>query len=96
MPRMNMIGSHATSVENNDNYTQVKYHGTNVVYFDKDSIILNTGGWFTQTTKNRMNQASNVFNLKYKVFQKNYQWFINYKGKTIPFTDDKLIINKGL
>jgi hypothetical protein len=50
--------------------TQVWYHSTCVVEFDKDVIKLCTGGWRTATTKTRMNQASNQFGLGYSVYQK--------------------------
>ena len=57
---------------------QIHYHGTIVVEFNHDTITLNSGGWQTQTTKTRMNQASNQFDLGYSVFQKNYVWYVGH------------------
>lgn len=72
--------------------TQVSYHNTVVVDFDysRGTIILNTGGWKTATTKLRMNQTSNQFGLGYQVYQKNHSWYVRYHGEVIPFDGDKL------
>lgn len=63
----------------------VVYHSTPVVERTETEIVLDTGGWFTQTTKTRMNQASSQFGLRYQVYQKNFQWFVDYQGKTYTF-----------
>ena len=90
------IGNHKTSVftDNNDNYTKVVYHQTVVVAFNYQEIILNTGGWRTVTTKARMNQTSNQFNLRYRVFQKDFDWFVEYKDTVIPFDESQLVITR--
>jgi hypothetical protein len=77
----------ATKVYTEDGYTKVRYHRTVVVMFDDKETILNTNGWASNTTKLRMNQASNQFGLGYYVFQKDYEWFIQTKSGTIPFLD---------
>ena len=41
-----------------DGKTKVVYYDTAIVTFDKDAIILDTGGWWTRSTKTRMNQAN--------------------------------------
>lgn len=54
---------HTLKVSNNtylnrrpDDCIAMRYHGTDVVLFKPDgSRVLNTGGWFTYTTKERMN-----------------------------------------
>lgn len=70
----------------------VTYHRTEVVRFDNNRIILKSGGWYTQTTRVRMNQASRQFNLGYQVFQKNYKWFVSYNGETLPFEESMVLI----
>ena len=94
---LNHIGSHKTVVEFNShsflsglNVTRVLYHGTAVTQFNNKEILLNTGGYFTATTKKRMNQASQEFNLGYYVFQKNYVWYCNYNNKIFSFSGNKL------
>ena len=75
MANMHEIGSHKTNIRSEEGQTIVRYHNTDVVKFNCCVIDLNTGGWDTATTKVRMNQTSNQFNLGFKVFQKDYQWF---------------------
>lgn len=59
MSGQDKIGSHKTKVFTDDEgYTNVVYHETAVVKFNAEKIILNSGGWRTNTTKLRMNQAS--------------------------------------
>ena len=79
MANMHKIGSTATTVRTEDGYTIVRYHNTDVVKFNSDEIVLNTGGWKTNTTKARMNQASNVYGLGYRVYQKDWEWFVEYR-----------------
>lgn len=65
----------------------VKYHSTHVVVWNDMTITLNSGGWQSATTKTRMNQASAEYGLGYGVFQKNYEWFVEYKGQVLPFVN---------
>ena len=64
--------TYCTTVSNSDGVTRIVYHRTTVVRFDADDITLQDGGWQTVTTKRRMNQASEYFNLGFQVYQKNY------------------------
>lgn len=68
--------------------TVVRYHDTDVVAFGRNTIILDSGGWKTNTTKLRMNQASNEYHLGYQVFQLLGKWYVAYRGKTIDFYDN--------
>lgn len=60
--------------------TRVTYHGTDVVIFDDEKIILNTGGWKTVTTKARMNLASQEFVLGYWVYRSKGLWYVVYNN----------------
>lgn len=73
MAQTQKLGKTATSIFSEDGWTKVIYHSTIVVKWDDDQIILNTGGYHTVTTKTRMNQASNQFNLGYIVFQSKFK-----------------------
>ena len=72
----------------------VRYHWTEVVKCNKDVIILNTGGYHTQTTKRRMNQASDVFGLGFRVYQEDYTWYAEYRGKTYRFHEGLLTLDR--
>ena len=88
MSRHNEVGSHKTAVYQNENgLTAIRYHSTEVVQFDGDIIYLNSGGWRSVTTKLRMNQASQQYGLGYSVYQRNFEWFVDYNGETLKFAD---------
>ena len=72
--------------------TVVRYHATNVVVFNKNKIVLNSGGWQTTTTKKRMNQASEAFDLGFHVWQDNWGWLVGVpNGETVEFSDGLVI-----
>lgn len=87
MSQVSRLGSKATTVATTDGMTRVTYHSTVVVAWDNDRIVLNSNGWHTNTTRTRMNQASNQFALGFTVYQRNYDWYVDYKGKTLDFVD---------
>ena len=74
--------------------TQVIFYQTPVVTFDDQAITLNTGGWWTRSTKVRMNQASQEFGLGYRVFQKKGEWFVEYQDDVQPFTEERLTLSR--
>ena len=94
MAQQYQIGTHKTKVSTESGVTSVKYHNTKVVTFSEDAIMLNTGGWFTPSTKTRMNQTSNQFGLGFRVYQKNFDWFVEYNGKTFEFGRTKAILER--
>ena len=92
MTKYNQIGRVATTVASNGNgQTVVTYHQTNVVEFDQHTIKLNNGGYFTQTSKVRMNQAATVYNLGFQVYAKQHQWYVKFKGKELPYTNGMIL-----
>jgi hypothetical protein len=84
----------ATTVVNIDGGKSIVLHSTEVVHFDREKIILNTGGWKTATTKKRMNQASAEFDLGYHVYQADQEWFVDYRGEVYPFVDNKVVLER--
>lgn len=89
MATLNKIGNHKTSIYTDDSgFICVIYHNTAVVRFNQDKIILNSGGYQTNTTKTRMNQTSNQFKLDFTVYQKDFTWFVDWYGCTFEFEDN--------
>jgi hypothetical protein len=77
MGTMQKIGKTATSIRTNGKgVTSVRYHSTDVASFNDRWILLNTGGWWTATTKSRMNQTANQFGLGFAVFQVRGTWTV--------------------
>lgn len=95
MSQQHTIGTHKTTVRPLTGGVSVIYHQTEVVRANSKNIILNTGGWFTNTTKTRMNQTSNQFNLGFKIYQKNFDWFVDYKNKTYAMKHNRLVLERG-
>ncbi len=88
MPQMYKLSNYATTVADHDGKTCVTYHSTCIVEWTNKTITLRSGGWETVTTKRKMNQAANQFNLGFQVFQKSYEWFVTTRdGQTRPFID---------
>lgn len=92
MAQQQILGKGNTTVSTSDGFTKVTFHNTEVVKYNEDKIVLDSGGWMTATTKTRMNQASNQFGLGYRVFQKKGDWFVHHKGKDINFSDDMVLM----
>lgn len=87
MAQQHEVRGVATSIFTENGTTHVVYRGTAVVSLDADSVTLNTGSWRTVTTKTRMNQASSQYDLGYRVFQKDYLWYVKLPdGRTVPYT----------
>lgn len=64
-------------------------HQTAIVEVDDNmNITLNSGGWRTATTKTRMNQVANEWNLGFQVFQHDFNWFLLVNGKERLFRDN--------
>ncbi len=94
MAQQHRIGKGNTSVRGDGRTMTVRFHNTDVVKFTPKTITLNTGGWKTATTKTRMNQASSQFGLGYSVTQKDFSWFVIYKGKTMKFKGNTLTFRR--
>jgi len=94
MTQQHSLGTHKTHVRSSGSAIVVRYHNTDVVKFTPKTITLNAGGWKTATTKTRMNQASSQYGLGYTVTQKDYEWFVRYRGKTMKFKGNKLTFRR--
>ena len=95
MARTDKVGTHKTAIYHSDGYTCIRYHSTEVVKFNDDEIILNSGGWQTNTTKSRMNKVSDAFQLGFRVSQRQHEWFVDYFaneiGDTYSFNDGMIL-----
>lgn len=85
-PAKNRKGLEAFITE--DGYKAFKLYDTIILGINTKHILLNTNGFFTRHTKNCMND-----NLPegYKVFQKNYSWFVTTPTGFVPFKDEMVL-----
>lgn len=67
------IGNNTYATIQPDGSVTIRLHATDVVtIYPDDAVKVNSGGWRTSTTKNRINKYSPV-----KVYQKNHQWYFD-------------------
>lgn len=63
---------------------KIQYYDTVIVERDNGKVVLNNGGFFTRTTKDRIQKEIYPF----IIYQKNWDWFIDTgKHKAIPFKE---------
>lgn len=66
------IGNNTYAYIENDGSVSIELHGTKVVVIYPNGLYkLNSGGWQTSTTKDRINKYSPV-----KVYQKKHVWYL--------------------
>ena len=80
----------------NTNCSTVVLHRTAIAVYDHNTnaLKLNTGGWYSVTTKSRLNALLEEVKYGCKVFQKNWNWFVsdrlgNVKSFHSGFTVDQ-------
>jgi hypothetical protein len=67
-----------------DGSTSYQLHDTEIVRIHPDgSVTLNSGGWQTCTTKDRINNLSPLGS----VHQKKGLWYVTHNDKTVPYYD---------
>ena len=75
-----------TRVETFGDIAHVYLHGNLISKIGEGWIQLFDGGWQSNTTKSRLNAILEANGLPgERVFQRNFQWFVNYNGSPVPF-----------
>jgi hypothetical protein len=81
--------SKITKIDNNtykydiDNGYKIRLHDTDIITYQNGYYTLNSGGWYSRTTKERLNKYTPFW-----IYQKNYEWYIDYDNKTLTFNDN--------
>ena len=86
-----------TFVEYNSNTdcSTIVLHRTAIAVWDhkNQALKLNTGGWHSVTTKSRLNAILEELIAGARVYQKNWNWFLNYNNQTHDFNDGMILCN---
>ena len=86
-----------TRVEFNDsiNCSIVFLHGHRIATFDHNlkAVKVSSCGWQTVTTKSRLNAILSEVKYGCSVFQKNFDWFVSFRGQTQDFIDGMILID---
>ena len=70
----------------------VDYRGTKVVEEISSHVIkLNTNGWLTNTSKTAINRYFQQRLPSFRIFQKDFTWYLQTEGKTVEYKDNMLI-----
>ena len=73
-----------------DELIGVRLHSTYIVKFRANGdVIIDSGGWRTVTTKERINRYA--FNGPDGVYQEDYQWYVSWR--TIEPFEDGMVFN---
>lgn len=76
----------------------LRYYGTDITHFLQNGAIrLNTGGFFTASTKRHMNNALQENKIAWRVFQEKRKWYARnwMTGELIPFSMGVCVIPPG-
>ena len=75
-----------TKVVTYSNCSDVFLYNNLIARIGETWMELFDGGYQSNTTKSRLNALLQAFGMEGEyIFQKNFQWFVNYQGAPIPF-----------
>ena len=79
----------------NTNCSTVVLHRTAIAVYDHNTqaLKLNTGGWYSVTTKSRLNAILQELIAGARVFQRDFNWFLSYNKHTYDFNDGMILCN---
>jgi len=80
----------------NTNCSTVVLHRTAIAVYDHNTqaLKLNTGGWYSNTTKSRLNAILSELIAGASVFQRDFIWYLSYNNSTHDFNDG-MILSQG-
>jgi len=64
---------------------KVRLHKTDILTFNNGKVVLNSGGYRTATTKDRLNR---YLPCNITVYQKNYTWYVRKDNEKMDFVDN--------
>ena len=102
--QMNMAITHKTDwsssntrVEFNDstNCSNIFLHGHNIATVDHstNAVKVSSCGWQTVTTKSRLNAILSEVKYGCSVFQKQWNWYVSFRGQTQDFIDGMILLD---
>lgn len=89
MGQMTKICKHNIKISTINSVTTIRFHSTDVVVIDRNKgiVTLNSGHWRTVTTKARMNQVAYELGLGYRVFQRDFEWYVDIFNSSADFCE---------
>ena len=94
--RTNWAGSNTTVTYNDStNCSSVFLHGHNIATVDHstNAVKVSSCGWQTVTTKSRLNAILSEVKYGCSVFQKQWNWYVSFRGQTQDFMDGMILLD---
>ena len=94
--RTNWAGSNTTvSYNDSTNCSSVFLHGHQIATVDHDTnaVKVSSCGWQTVTTKSRLNAILSEVKYGCSVFQKQWNWYVSFRGQTQDFMDGMILLD---
>lgn len=81
-----------TQVSHSNSKTSVLLHGNEIARRDGTDWLITCAGWNTVTTRSRLNALSKGLDLRYTVFQRDYQLYFKAQGdKRIAINPEQIV-----
>jgi hypothetical protein len=88
------IGHNTLLSKTDFNEIGIRYHSTYIIKIDPTNIIkLDTKGWWTKTTKDRLNQFLNCRGVS--IYQEKDMWYIRGNNGTFKYDDGIMVTEDG-
>lgn len=67
------------AVINNDHRITIKYHENPIATINLNdyTVSISNSGWYTSTTKKRINQVLKALNTSTRVYQHDFRWYVS-------------------
>ena len=80
---------------NNTNCSSVFLHGHRIatVVHSTNAVKVSSCGWQTVTTKSRLNAILSEVKYGCSVFQKQWNWYVSFRGQTQDFVDGMILLD---
>ena len=82
---------------NNTNCSTIVLNRTAIAVYDHNTqaVKLNTGGWYSNTTKSRLNAILSEVKYGCAEFQKQWNWYVSFNNQTQDFVDGMILIDSN-
>jgi len=83
------------SFNESTNCSNVFLHGHNIATVDHatNAVKVSSCGWQTVTTKSRLNAILSEVKYGCSVFQKQWNWYVSFRGQTQDFMDGMILLD---
>lgn len=75
------VGNSRVTVDSETGIVEYRLHGNCIAQIVGNELRLSNCGWASATTKERLNAILATLDLPYRVFQKQFEWFISGNGE---------------